>query len=78
MRCSICTSQNTEIICRTSDIEYNTTKDIYEYYKCLDCGVIFLSNIPEDILNIIYHTVTLSNALMAIPHSFINAAAVRL
>lgn len=54
MRCSICTSQNTEIICRTSDIEYNTTKDIYEYYKCLDCGVIFLSNIPEDILNIIY------------------------
>jgi SAM-dependent methyltransferase len=44
--CPICRSVNTKLWCSGADLLLRTTAQQYEYRRCKDCGVIFLSTRP--------------------------------
>lgn len=53
-RCLACGSDNFQEWSRCRDIEYYTTDDVFTFYKCLDCDVLFIDPVPLDRLSEIY------------------------
>ena len=53
-RCLACNSDNFQEWTRCRDIEYFTTNDVFTFYRCLDCDVLFINPVPQDRLSEIY------------------------
>ena len=53
-RCLACGSDNFQEWSHCRDIEYYTTDDVFTFYKCLDCDVLFIDPVPLDRLSEIY------------------------
>lgn len=54
IKCPICDGNKSRLLSSVGDVEYYTTLDLYDYYECLSCKVIFLNNPPLDSLSVIY------------------------
>jgi len=54
MICPVCGSKDSEFFARGWDCEYLTTEEIFSYYRCGNCSVVFLPNPPVDRLSQIY------------------------
>lgn len=52
--CPICKEDRPKLTATVRDIEYQSSKDIYTYYQCSNCDVVFLDSPPVDKLDIIY------------------------
>jgi SAM-dependent methyltransferase len=50
----MCASKQTEWWANATDGEYFTTKDIFAFFHCLSCGVLFIDPVPQDRLAEIY------------------------
>lgn len=51
--CPLCKTSSNQIWASTSDVEYQTCAETFQYFECT-CGVIFLDNPPIDRLSEIY------------------------
>lgn len=47
-RCPNCNAQS-DFLFRTKDYDYRTTSESFPYFRCRQCGLIFLFPIPEDL-----------------------------
>lgn len=54
IHCLNCKSTNNFLYDRAVDIEYYTTNEVYSYYKCKNCNVLFINPVPADKLPVIY------------------------
>jgi SAM-dependent methyltransferase len=54
--CLACGSQRNRLWGSSTDREYHTTDERFSYYRCLDCGVLFIDPVPADRLATIYPT----------------------
>lgn len=52
--CILCLSQNTELWAESWDVEFHTSDERYHYYRCKDCGVLFIDPVPVERLHLIY------------------------
>ena len=52
--CPICNSKNIELLSSVRDVEYFTSKKLYEYYNCKECEIIYLKEPPINNLKKIY------------------------
>ncbi|MFI5043147.1 MAG: class I SAM-dependent methyltransferase [Acidimicrobiales bacterium] len=52
--CLNCGSTSDEHYASGRDVEYLTSDDLWEYRRCLDCGVVFIATPPRDRLSVIY------------------------
>lgn len=52
--CLVCKSQNKETWAYAADVEYHSTEEVFTYYKCLDCGILYIWPVPSQQLSIIY------------------------
>ena len=52
--CPICQDRNTELYSKSSDVEYLSSEEIYNYYMCNNCSTIFIEDFPTEKLNEIY------------------------
>lgn len=53
-KCPVCGSKFGELWARAQDIEYKTTDEIFDYYRCCTCNCLFLEPMPKDRLSEIY------------------------
>lgn len=61
MNCPLCESNKLRFLSDVKDVEYWTSDDIFSYYECLSCQLIFLKDPPTDRLNEIYPDTYYSN-----------------
>ena len=54
MNCPICGSNKLRFLSDVKDVEYWTSDDIFSYYECLSCQLVFLKDPPCDKLDEIY------------------------
>lgn len=54
--CPLCRLSQNQLWAKARDVEYFTTQEIYSYYHCLHCEILFIDPVPVDKLNIIYPT----------------------
>ena len=54
MSCPVCGSDAIASWATAHDVEYRTSDDAFEYYRCSDCGVLFIHPAPADRLAEIY------------------------
>jgi 2-polyprenyl-3-methyl-5-hydroxy-6-metoxy-1,4-benzoquinol methylase len=52
--CPLCARTAVSHFSNATDIEYFTTKDIFSFYRCTDCDIVFIHPMPFDRLNEIY------------------------
>jgi 2-polyprenyl-3-methyl-5-hydroxy-6-metoxy-1,4-benzoquinol methylase len=52
--CPLCQSDNTELHAQATDVEYATTTDVYSFYNCAACDILFVSPMLDDQLDLIY------------------------
>jgi SAM-dependent methyltransferase len=52
--CPLCGGTNTALHATARDIEYFTSDDAFDYVRCQDCAVLFVSPMPYDRLSEIY------------------------
>lgn len=45
--CTCCGSASSRLICVGKDFEYDSCENLFKYHECLDCGHIFLINLPD-------------------------------
>ncbi len=53
-KCLACGSSEKKHVGRATDYEYYSTDDEYDFYKCGNCGSIYIDPVPEDLLSMIY------------------------
>jgi 2-polyprenyl-3-methyl-5-hydroxy-6-metoxy-1,4-benzoquinol methylase len=52
--CLACGSVDAQWWAHASDEEYCTTQEVFSYYRCADCGSLFIDPVPREQLKIIY------------------------
>jgi SAM-dependent methyltransferase len=53
-QCLACGARSSEVWAHTTDVEYFTTADRFDYRRCAACGVLFIDPVPADRLSEIY------------------------
>lgn len=54
LNCPLCKSKDVRFVASVPDVEYETSSKKYSYFKCTNCGCVFLKNPPVDQLQSIY------------------------
>lgn len=52
--CPLCSSKKSEPWATATDLEYLTTSEVFQYFKCVDCGCLFIHPVPLEQLSQIY------------------------
>jgi SAM-dependent methyltransferase len=52
--CPICNINSDNKYCSATDVEYFTTTETFDFFRCDACGVLFIHPMPVDLLSVIY------------------------